>query len=100
MKNQYNRINNVISMNTINTNICRWGNSRGVRLPKTILDIVGIKDDDEVSLTVNDGSIIIKKAVSRGELRPYPSLADRFASYKDDYVPEEWDTGPAVGKEI
>ena len=87
-------------MNTINTNICRWGNSHGIRLPKAILDIVGFKDDDEVSLTVDDGSIVIKKAVSTGERRPYPSLAERFASYQGDHVPEEWDTGPAVGKEL
>lgn len=87
-------------MNTINTNICRWGNSRGIRLPKAILDIVGFKDDDEVSLTVDNGSIVIKKAVPIGEQRPYPSLAERFASYQGDYVPEEWDTGPAVGKEL
>lgn len=87
-------------MNTINTNICCWGNSRGIRLPKAILDIVGFKDDDEVSLTVDNGSIIIKKAAPMSERRPYPSLAERFASYQGDYVPEEWDTGPAVGKEL
>lgn len=88
------------SMNTVKTNICRWGNSRGVRLPKTILDIVGLKDDDEVSLTIDNGSIVIKKAVSMGERRPYPSLAERFASYDGDYVPKEWDTGSAAGKEL
>ena len=87
-------------MNTINTNICRWGNSRGIRLPKAILDIVGFKDDDEVSLTVDNGSIIIKKAAPMSGRRPYPPLADLFSGYCGDYVPEEWDTGPAVGKEL
>lgn len=86
-------------MSTIHTNICRWGNSRGVRLPKTVLDLVGLKDDDEVSLTINDDSIIIRKArEERG--KNYPSLAERFSGYTGDYVPEEWETGAAVGKEI
>lgn len=86
-------------MSTIHTNICRWGNSRGVRLPKTVLDLVGLKDDDEVSLTINDDSIIIRKArEERG--KNYPSLAERFSGYTGDYVPKEWETGAAVGKEI
>lgn len=86
-------------MSTIHTNICRWGNSRGVRLPKTVLDLVGLKDDDEVSLTINDDSIIIRKA--REECgKNYPSLAERFSGYTGDYVPKEWETGAAVGKEI
>lgn len=86
-------------MSTIHTNICRWGNSRGVRLPKTVLDLVGLKDDDEVSLTINDDSIIIRKArEERG--KNYPSLAERFSGYTGDNVPKEWETGAAVGKEI
>ena len=86
-------------MSTVHTNICRWGNSQGIRLPKTVLDLVGLKDDDEVSLTISGGSIIIRKATeARG--RNYPSLTERFSGYTGDYVPEEWDTGAAIGKEI
>lgn len=86
-------------MSTVHTNICRWGNSRGIRLPKAVLDLVGLKDDDEVSMTISDGSIIIRKAAEeRG--KSYPSLAERFSGYTGDYAPEEWDTGAAIGKEI
>lgn len=86
-------------MSTVHTNICRWGNSRGVRLPKTVLDLVGLKDDDEVSLTISDNSIIIRKAREERE-KSYPSLAERFSGYTGDYLPKEWETGAAVGKEI
>ena len=86
-------------MNTISTNICRWGNSRGIRLPKAILDIVGLNDDDEVTLTISGDSIIIRGAKKTAK-RSYPSLSDRFSGYTDDYVPEEWNVGRAVGKEI
>lgn len=87
-------------MDTISTNICRWGNSRGIRLPKAILDIVGLNDNDEVALSVNDGAIIIQKAVKVEVKQTYPSLRERFASYTGDYIPEEWGTGTATGKEI
>ena len=86
-------------MSTVHTNICRWGNSHGIRLPKTVLDLVGFKDDEEVSLTISDGSIIIRKATEERR-RNYPSLAERFSGYTGDYVPEEWETGAAVGEEI
>jgi antitoxin MazE len=38
------------------------GNSRGVRLPKTILDQAGLKDD--VDITVTNGAVIIRPARS------------------------------------
>ena len=86
-------------MNTINASICRWGNSRGVRLPKAVLDIVGLHDDDEVTLSIVKDAIVIKKAVKTTE-RSYPSLRERFDTYAGDYVPEEWDVGKPMGREI
>ncbi len=86
-------------MNSINTSICRWGNSRGIRLPKAILDIAGFHDDDEVTLTVSEDSIIIKRARETVK-RSYPSLSERFSGYTGDFIPEEWDVGKPAGKEI
>ena len=43
------------------TTIVKWGNSRGIRLPKPFLESLNLKDNDEVSITTNDGAIIIKK---------------------------------------
>ena len=87
-------------MSTVSTNICTWGNSRGIRLPKTVLDLVGLSDNDEVTLTIDDDAIIIRKAVHERKRRSYPSLAERFAGYSGDYVPEEWDVGKSVGREV
>ena len=42
--------------------LVRIGNSRGVRLPKTIITQAGLKD--EVELGVKDGAIIIARATS------------------------------------
>lgn len=86
-------------MNTVTTSICRWGNSRGIRLPKAVLDIVGLNDDDEVTLSIVSDSIVIRKTTETAK-RSYPSLSERFSRYTGDYVPEEWDVGKPMGKEL
>lgn len=85
-------------MTTI-TSVCRWGNSRGVRLPKAVLDTVGLHDNDEVTLSVVKDAIVIKKAAKTSK-RSYPSLRERFAAYAGDYEPEEWDVGKPIGREF
>lgn len=86
-------------MGPLHTSICRWGNSRGVCLPESVLSLVGLTDHDEVALTVSNDSIIISKAVPQ-RTKDYPSLKERFSTYTGDYTPEEWATGPSVGEEI
>lgn len=44
------------------TRLVRIGNSRGVRLPKTIIEQVGLTE--EVELGVRDGAVIIARATS------------------------------------
>lgn len=88
-----------VAMNAISTNICRWGNSRGIRLPRAVLDVVGLNDHDEVTLTISGDSIIIRSA-KKGARRDYPSLSDRFSGYTGDDTPEEWDVGSPVGEEL
>ncbi len=44
------------------TRLIRIGNSRGVRLPKTIIAQAGLTD--EVELGVRDGAVIIARATS------------------------------------
>jgi len=44
------------------TRLVRIGNSRGVRLPKTIIAQAGLTD--EVELNVRDGAVVIARATS------------------------------------
>jgi antitoxin MazE len=44
------------------THLVRIGNSRGVRLPKAIIDQAGLTE--EVELGVRDGAVIIARATS------------------------------------
>ena len=40
--------------------IAKWGNSSGIRLPKAVLDELGLKQGQSVDLTVEDGKATIE----------------------------------------
>lgn len=42
--------------------IQKWGNSNGLRLPKTMLEAIGMKENDRVELIQSEDSITIKKS--------------------------------------
>jgi antitoxin MazE len=42
--------------------ISKWGNSSAIRLPKAVLDELGLKPGQSVELTVKDGKGIIEPA--------------------------------------
>lgn len=42
--------------------ISKWGNSSAIRLPKAMLDELGLKPGETVELTVSDGKGIIEPA--------------------------------------
>ena len=65
------------------TNISKWGNSQGIRLSKKMLKQIGVEniDNEQVTLTVNDGKIIIEKTSQQSK------LMQRFADYDPrDYL--------------
>ncbi len=76
------------------TTIQKWDNSQGVRLPKLILEMANLNENDTVKLEVEDGKVIILS------VRQHKTLKERIAEYKGDYKPREWDTGPSIGKEV
>ena len=45
----------------MNTIVQKWGNSQGIRIPKYILEEVGLNIDDEVKLQKIDNKIVIEK---------------------------------------
>lgn len=76
------------------TTIQKWGNSRGIRIPKSILDAVHWKEDEAVTLTAQDDKIIIEKTEKRRNIK------ELFADFHEEYVPIEVDWGNPEGKEI
>ena len=80
------------------TTIQKWGNSQGVRLPKSILEELLLQENDPVEITTDNDVIIIKKPTRKRRARV--SLEERFADYNGDYQCTEYDWGKPKGKEV
>ena len=82
--------------------IQKWGNSQGLRIPKALLDALGLRENDRVELTqVNDG-IHIKRAAAE-----HRTLEERLTAFYGKPVDEisrletqEIDWGNISGDEV
>jgi antitoxin MazE len=70
----------------------KWGNSIGVRLPKPILQQVGLAEGSRVDVVVEGDHLVIR--------RQRPKLADLLAQCKPENRHETIDFGPPVGREL
>lgn len=59
------------------TVVQKWGNSHGIRLPKTLLEELNIRENDRVEITRQDNTISIKKAA----VHPHKTLEERLTAY-------------------
>ena len=80
----------------------RWGNSQGIRLPKALLDGLGLRENDRVELVQNGDSITIRPAATV----PHRTLEERLTAFYGKPVTEierletpEYDWGKAQGTE-
>lgn len=77
------------------TRIQKWGNSLGVRIPRSLAEEVGVGPGSEVNLSVLEGELIVKPA--------FPArfkLGDILADITPENLHSAMDTGEAVGAEI
>lgn len=74
--------------------IQKWGNSQGIRIPKSILDELGWKEGNEVKLSVENNMLVIEREKKRR------SIVELFEGYSGKYISDEVDWGEPVGKEI
>lgn len=82
--------------------IQKWGNSHGVRIPKSLMDALGMRENDQVELIQTDDAITIRKAAAR-----HKTLEERLVTFygkpieQIDRVAEaEVDWGEPEGREI
>lgn len=71
-----------------------WGNSRGIRLPKKITDLLGIGIDDKLIIEIKGDSIILKKAFA------HKSFKERLEEYDGKIEIEDFDWGEPKGREF
>lgn len=77
------------------TRIKKWGNSLAVRIPKALAAQAGFQTDGAVELSLVKGTLVVKP------IAPKPlTLKELLRGVTNDNRPGEWDTGPAVGKEV
>lgn len=87
---------------TISETLTKWGNSQGVRIPKSVCNQLGVKVGDAVQLKVDEarGEITIVFEFDRRRYRRHRkvSLEELCAGWEGGKVGEEWG-GPDVGAE-
>ena len=76
--------------------IQKWGNSQGLRLPKSLLADAQLGVGDEVDISVKDGIMIVTPAK---KIRSKHSLRDLVARIPEKYKSGEVDWGEPVGRE-
>jgi len=79
--------------------ITNFGDTLGVRFPKSLLKDVFISENDDVEIFVKDDSIIIKRQENKKRLTTKERIAAFYES--NDYIKfSEIDWGKPQGREI
>jgi antitoxin MazE len=73
----------------------KWGNSLALRIPKSFAMEAGLQADAAVELSLVKGKLVVQ-AITPQSL----TLDQLLQGITDENLPGEWDTGPAVGKEV
>ena len=71
-----------------------WGNSLGIRIPKKVLEKLGLHISDTLQIEVIDDSIVLKKTFK------HKTFEERVAEYNGEISICVYDWGEPVGKEI
>lgn len=75
--------------------IGQWGNSLAIRIPKYVVEALGLKPNDTVECSLEEGKFVVQRLQTLPEL----TLEELLASVAD--TPEgEVDWGKPVGDEV
>jgi len=77
------------------TRVQKWGNSLGLRIPRSLAEQIGLGAGTAVSLSAKDGELLVKPA-----LPTRLSLDELLAEVSDSNLHSSVESGSAVGAEI
>ncbi|MFZ4220628.1 type II toxin-antitoxin system antitoxin MazE [Enterobacter ludwigii] len=80
----------------IHGNVKRWGNSPAVRIPATLMQALNLNIDDEVSIDLVDGKLVIEPV----KKEPVFSLAELVNGITPENLHDLVEWGEPAGKEI
>jgi antitoxin MazE len=86
------------------TAIVKWGNSQGIRLPKTFLQNINVSENDTVDVSLENETILIKKVSGKKHRTTKERLMEFYGKDLDKIVvntkqQKEIDWGDTVGRE-
>ena len=73
----------------------RWGNSVGLRVPKPMLEQLGLGEGSRVDIKVEAGRLVLVPV-----RHPRMTMAELLEGFTPDDQPGELDWGPPVGREV
>jgi antitoxin MazE len=79
----------------VQTRIQRWGNSLGLRIPRSFAEEAGVEAGSEVDLSLRDGHLVVKPM----RRRTY-RLTELLEKITAKNVHGEVDAGGPVGREV
>ena len=79
----------------VRTKIQKWGNSLGLRIPRSLAEEAGVVAGSEVELSIRRGDLVVKPA----RRRKY-RLKDLVRQMTSKNIHDEVDGGAPVGREV
>ncbi len=79
----------------MNTKVQKWGNSLGLRIPKSLAEEAGVEAGSTVDVSVRDGDLVVKP-VRRRRYR----LSDLLRRVSSKNIHGEVDAGKPRGREV
>jgi antitoxin MazE len=77
------------------TKILKWGNSLGLRIPKSFAKEAGVEEGSAVDISLDGDRIVIRPA------KPLRYQISKLVSeIREDNIHEEISTGDVVGREV
>ena len=77
------------------TKLVKWGNSLGLRIPKSFAKEAGVDEGSAVDLSL-EGDRLVIRPVRKARYK----LSNLISEIRDDNLHKEISTGEAVGREV
>jgi antitoxin MazE len=79
--------------------VSKWGNSSAIRLPKAVMEELGLKQGEVIEMTVKDGKAVIEKQIGR-QIPTLDWIVSEMKRLGPENEPPMVDWGPDRGSEI
>ena len=79
--------------------VSKWGNSTAIRLPKAVVEELGLKQGEVVEMTVQNGKAVISRGITKFNVPTLEEMVAEMERLGWENEPETVDWGPDVGSE-